>query len=104
MTENTNETTEPVAEEATVPTPELPVFATGFMVLKSEAGSWHVLTDIKANIDVLREADINEVRQGASEVVYGIANQQVAASVLQALMSQAPVPATQEETESTIKE
>ena len=91
-------------EETTVPTPELPKFATGFMVLKTEAGSWHVLTDLTEKVDIAREADINEVRQGASEVVYGISNQQVVAGILQVLMGQGPVSAPQEETESTIKE
>ncbi|NBW13231.1 MAG: hypothetical protein EBR82_34995 [Caulobacteraceae bacterium] len=91
-------------EETTVPAPELPKFLTGFIVLKTESGSWHVLTDLNEKVDIAREPDINEVRQGASEVVYGISNQQIAASLLQALMTQVPVPAPEEETGSTIKE
>ncbi len=93
------------SEETTVPTPELPKFVTGFIVLKTEVGSWHVLTDLSAPLEITREADINEVRQGATEVVYGISNQQVAASVISALLaSQNPDSAPQAETESTIEE
>lgn len=91
---NTEETTEA----------KLPTFETGFMVLRTETGNWHVLTDLTAEIKVNREPDLNEVRMGASETVYALGQQQLAAMILSVLSPQPSDLAPQTETESTIEE
>jgi hypothetical protein len=75
-------------DEAT--TEEVPVFETGFMILKSKSGSWHVLTDVTSPLNIEREVTINEVRLGSSEVVYSIGQQQLAALVITALSPRDP--------------
>jgi hypothetical protein len=85
-------------EETTVETPEtpeVPKFETGFLVIKSSAGSWHVLTDLSAPLSIERETTLNEVRVGSSEVAYSLGQQQLAALIMTALAPQG---------ESTIEE
>jgi hypothetical protein len=85
------------SEETTVTseTPEVPKFETGFLVIKSTAGSWHVLTDLSAPLNIERETTLNEVRVGSSEVAYSLGQQQLAALIMTALAPQS---------ESTIEE
>lgn len=99
--EKENVNPEVTAEETA---PEVPVFETGFIVLRSENGNWHVLTDLSVNIKVNREPDINEVRMGASETAYALGQQQLAAMVLSVIAPQPLDSAPQAETESTIEE
>lgn len=91
MTEN--ETT--TEATATPEVPEMPKFETGFLVVKSETGSWHVLTDLSAPLSIDRETTLNEVRVGSSEVAYSLGQQQLAALIITALAPQS---------ESTIEE
>jgi len=78
-----------------ITTPELPKFETGFLVVKSDTGSWHVLTDLSAPLSIERETTLNEVRVGSSEVAYSLGQQQLAALIITALAPQS---------ESTIEE
>jgi hypothetical protein len=91
--ETPEETTTVTAE--TPETPEVPKFETGFLVIKSSAGSWHVLTDLSAPLSIERETTLNEVRVGSSEVAYSLGQQQLAALIMTALAPQS---------ESTIEE
>lgn len=92
------------SEETTKSEPELPTFDTAFLVIKAPTGSWHVLTDLSAPLRIDREATVNEVRQGASEVVYALSQQQLATLVAAALTPKPEDKATEPETEGTIKE
>lgn len=83
-----------VAQE-TSENPDLPKFETGFLVVKSNTGSWHVLTDLSAPLSIDRETTLNEVRVGSSEVAYSLGQQQLAALIITALAPQS---------ESTIEE
>jgi hypothetical protein len=96
--------TDEVKNEETTATPEVPKFETGFLVIKSAAGSWHVLTDLSAPLSIDRESTLNEVRVGASEVVYALSQQQLAAMLLSALAPQTDASAPETETDGTIKE
>jgi hypothetical protein len=98
--EKENVNPETTAEETV---PEVPVFETGFLVLRSENGNWHVLTDLSVEVKVNREPDINEVRMGASETSYALGQQQLAAMVLSVLAPQPSDLPPQSETESTIE-
>lgn len=70
---------------------ELPVFETGFMLLKAkDTGNWHVLTDITSPLRLEREVTINEVRLGATEAAHSISQQQLAALIITALSPQEP--------------
>ena len=69
---------------------ELPVFETGFMLLKAKTGNWHVLTDITSPLSLEREVTINEVRVGATEAAHSISQQQLAALIITALSPQEP--------------
>jgi hypothetical protein len=71
-------------------TEEVPTFDTGFMILKSKSGSWHVLTDVTSPLNIEREVTLNEVRLGSAEVVYSISQQQLAALVITALAPSDP--------------
>lgn len=85
MTENNTEAT--VTAE-TPEVPELPKFETGFLVVKGESGSWHVLTDLSAPLSIDRETTLNEVRVGSAEVAYSLGQQQLAALIITALAPQ----------------
>jgi hypothetical protein len=95
--ESTNETTAPEEEKT-------PRFETGFIVLKGESGAWHVLTDLSSKLEIDREVSVNEVRAATTEITYSIGQQQLAALILSALSPQPADTATEDETESTIKE
>jgi hypothetical protein len=82
--ESINEPTEATTESA----PEIPTFETGFLVVKSNTGSWHVLTDLSAALKIEREVSLNEVRVGSSEVSYSLGQQQLAALIITALAPQ----------------
>jgi len=69
---------------------DLPVFETGFMLLKTQNGNWHVLTDITSPLRLEREVTVNEVRLGASEAAHSINQQQLAALIISALSPQDP--------------
>jgi hypothetical protein len=69
-------------------TPEVTTFETGFLVVKSETGAWHVLTDLSAPLKINRETTLNEVRVGSSEVAYSLGQQQLAALIITALAPQ----------------
>jgi hypothetical protein len=69
---------------------EVPVFETGFMLLKAKTGNWHVLTDISSPLQLEREVTINEVRVGATEAAHSIGQQQLAALIISALSPQDP--------------
>jgi hypothetical protein len=94
MTENETTTEATVTPEASE-NPEMPKFETGFLVVKSNTGSWHVLTDLSAPLSIDRETTLNEVRVGSSEVAYSLGQQQLAALIITALAPQS---------ESTIEE
>jgi len=64
---------------------EVTEFETGFLVVKSKTGAWHVLTDLSAPLSIQRETTLNEVRVGSSEVVYSLSQQQLAALIITAL-------------------
>jgi hypothetical protein len=73
------------------PENELPVFETGFMLLKAkDTGNWHVLTDITSPLRLEREVTINEVRVGSTEASHSISQQQLAALIITALSPQDP--------------
>jgi hypothetical protein len=69
---------------------DVPVFETGFMLLKAKTGNWHVLTDISSPLKLEREVTINEVRVGATEAAHSIGQQQLAALIISALSPQDP--------------
>lgn len=83
-----------MSEETTneqAPENELPVFETGFMLLKAkDTGNWHVLTDITSPLRLEREVTINEVRVGSAEAAHSISQQQLAALIITALSPQDP--------------
>lgn len=69
---------------------DIPVFETGFMLLKAKTGNWHVLTDITSPLQLEREVTVNEVRVGATEAAHSISQQQLAALIITALSPQDP--------------
>jgi hypothetical protein len=83
---------------------KLPKFETAFLLIKSATGSWHVLTDLSAPLEIEREATHNEVRAGAAEVAYSLGQQQLAALIVSALSPQGPDSAPQSPEEGTIRE
>jgi hypothetical protein len=75
-------------ETTTEAQPEVTTFETGFLVVKSKTGAWHVLTDLSAPLSIERETTLNEVRVGSSEVAYSLGQQQLAALIITALAPQ----------------
>ena len=93
-------------EEVTETTEAQPFKAdTAFMVIKTSADTWHIMTDLNNSIEIERVAGINEVRMACSEVANAITQQQIAAMVASVLTPQQSEDLVSEtESEGTLKE
>jgi hypothetical protein len=103
MTKKTNEEVTETTEATEVAQPFKA--DTAFMVIKTSADTWHIMTDLSNPIEIERVAGINEVRMACSEVANAITQQQIAAMVASVLTPQQSADSVPEtESEGTIKE
>ena len=68
-------------------TPEVPTYPTAFLMIKEGDGAWRVSTDLKAPFNVEGQATRLDIRIGCQEIANVVAQQDLAAVVVNTLIS-----------------